>query len=205
MPGFAHQECVGRVCESVRLVGECVRVPGVAIQFEGGAMKGPDVSIFGGRPEHDEGFVRMVPEAVVEITRPGYEEKDLVSGPPLHLANGVRDVMVFERATGMVHHWTAAGSRVAMSPVTIELLCGCRIAVEDRSMNWREYIVMTPGVRSGKPRLKGSRLTVQDVLEYLAGGMGFEELQEDFPELDRERIQACLAFAADRERMIAFG
>lgn len=69
-------------------------------------------------------------------------------------------------------------------------------------MNWRELIVITPGVRSGKPRLVGTRMTVQDVLEYLAGGDLPEDLQKAFPELTMERIRACLAFAAERERLL---
>ena len=69
-------------------------------------------------------------------------------------------------------------------------------------MDWREYIVITPGVRSGKPRLAGTRITVQDVLEYLAGGDTSEGLQEAFPELTPEHIRACLAFAAQRERFL---
>jgi uncharacterized protein (DUF433 family) len=69
-------------------------------------------------------------------------------------------------------------------------------------MDWREHVVMTPGVRSGKPRLAGTRITVQDVLEYLAGGDTPEGLQEAFPELTTERIRACLSFAAERERLL---
>ncbi|CAN5713261.1 DUF433 domain-containing protein [soil metagenome] len=69
-------------------------------------------------------------------------------------------------------------------------------------MEWREHIVMTPGVRSGKPRLSGTRITVQDVLEYLAGGDTPEGLQEAFPELTPERVRACIAFAAERERLL---
>ena len=59
-------------------------------------------------------------------------------------------------------------------------------------MNWRDYIEMTPGVRSGKPRLAGTRLTVQDVLKYLAGGDTPDELREAFPELTSEMIRACV-------------
>lgn len=61
---------------------------------------------------------------------------------------------------------------------------------------------MTPGVRSGKPRLAGTRITVQDVLEYLAGGDSVEDLKEGFPELTPDRVKACLAFAAERERLL---
>ena len=59
-----------------------------------------------------------------------------------------------------------------------------------------------PGKRSGKPCIRGMRITVQDVLEYLAGGMTEDEILRDFPELTREDIKACLAFAADRERKL---
>ncbi len=61
---------------------------------------------------------------------------------------------------------------------------------------------MEPGKRSGKPCIRGLRITVQDVLEYLAGGMCFEEILADFPELTETDIRACLAYAADRERKI---
>jgi len=69
-------------------------------------------------------------------------------------------------------------------------------------MDWREHIVITPGVRSGKPRIAGTRMTVQDVLEYLAGGDTPDELVLAFPELTTDRIRACLAFAAERERLL---
>ncbi len=70
-------------------------------------------------------------------------------------------------------------------------------------MNYRDIITIEPGKRSGKPCIRGTRMTVTDVLEYLAGGMGEEELLADFPDLTAEDIRACLAFAADRERQLA--
>lgn len=70
-------------------------------------------------------------------------------------------------------------------------------------MDYREIITIEPGKRSGKPTIRGMRITVQDVLEYLASGMSEEEILSDFPELTREDIRACLAFAADRERHLA--
>ncbi len=69
-------------------------------------------------------------------------------------------------------------------------------------MNYRDIITLEPGKRSGKPCIRGTRMTVQDVLEYLASGMSVEEILGDFPDLTREDIQACLAFAADRERQL---
>ena len=67
-------------------------------------------------------------------------------------------------------------------------------------MDYRDIITVEPGKRSGQPCIRGMRITVYDVLGYLAAGMTYEEALADFPELTREDILACLAFAADRER-----
>jgi uncharacterized protein (DUF433 family) len=69
-------------------------------------------------------------------------------------------------------------------------------------MDYREYITITPDKRSGKPCIRDTRMTVTDVLEYLAGGMSAEEIVAEFPDLTVEDIRACLAFAADRERRL---
>lgn len=65
-----------------------------------------------------------------------------------------------------------------------------------------ERITMNPAVRSGKPVVRGTRITVSDVLEYLAGGMTPDEILADFPDLDAEDIRAVLAFAAQREHRL---
>lgn len=70
-------------------------------------------------------------------------------------------------------------------------------------MNYQDVITTEPGKRSGKPCIRGTRMTVTDVLEYLAGGMTQAEILEEFPDLTLEDIHACLAFAADRERKLA--
>jgi uncharacterized protein (DUF433 family) len=70
-------------------------------------------------------------------------------------------------------------------------------------MNWQERITVNPAIRSGKPCIKGTRITVYDVLEYLAGGMSEDEILRDFPDLARDDIRATLAFAAARERRLA--
>lgn len=69
--------------------------------------------------------------------------------------------------------------------------------------DWRDIITVEPGKRSGQPCIRGMRITVRDVLEYLAGGMSVDEVLVDFPDLTREDIQACFAFAAERERRLA--
>ena len=70
-------------------------------------------------------------------------------------------------------------------------------------MDWQPRISVNPAVRSGKPCIKGTRITVYDVLEYLAGGMAEDDILRDFPDLEREDIRAVLAFAAARERRLA--
>ena len=72
------------------------------------------------------------------------------------------------------------------------------------SVDYSKIITIEPGKRGGKPCIRGLRITVYDVLEYLASGMTQEEVLEDFPYLTKEDILACLAFAADRERRTAF-
>jgi len=69
-------------------------------------------------------------------------------------------------------------------------------------MDYRERITIEPGKRSGKPCLRGLRITVYDVLDYLAGGMTEDQILADFPELERDDIRAALGFAADRERRL---
>lgn len=66
-------------------------------------------------------------------------------------------------------------------------------------MDYKNIITLEPGKRGGKPCLRGMRMTVYDVLSYLAAGMTHEELLRDFPYLTEEDIRACLAYAADRE------
>ena len=70
-------------------------------------------------------------------------------------------------------------------------------------MDYSKIITIEPGKRSGKPCIRGLRITVSDVLGYLASGMTIEQILEDFPDLNREDVQACLAFAADRERRLS--
>ena len=67
-------------------------------------------------------------------------------------------------------------------------------------MDYHERITIDPLIRSGKPCVRGTRITVADVLDYLGGGMTIPEVLDDFPDLKAEDVQACLSFAADRER-----
>lgn len=67
-------------------------------------------------------------------------------------------------------------------------------------MDYRDRITIEPGKRSGKPCIRGLRITVSDVLDYLASGMSAEQILAELPDLEREDINAALAFAAERER-----
>ncbi|MBE9142804.1 DUF433 domain-containing protein [Planktothrix mougeotii] len=67
-------------------------------------------------------------------------------------------------------------------------------------MQYQDIITIEPGKRGGKPCIRRMRITVYDVLSYLASGMTYEEILDDFPYLTQEDILACLSYAADRER-----
>ena len=70
-------------------------------------------------------------------------------------------------------------------------------------MDYRKIITIESGKMGGKPCIRGMRMTVYDVLDYLASDMTEDEILRDFPDLTREDLRACLAFAADRERRLA--
>jgi len=69
-------------------------------------------------------------------------------------------------------------------------------------MNYRDRITIEPGKRSGKACIRGMRITVSDVLDYLASGMSEDEILAEFPDLEKDDIKAALAFAAERERRL---
>lgn len=70
-------------------------------------------------------------------------------------------------------------------------------------MDYRQIITIDPKKRSGKPCIRGMRMTVYDVLEYLASGMTHAEILDDFPDLTEDDIRACLAFAADMGKRVS--
>lgn len=75
---------------------------------------------------------------------------------------------------------------------------------EEEGVNapYHDVLTLEPGKRSGKPTIRGMRITVYDVLSYLAAGMTYQEILADFPYLTKADIQACLGYAADRERQV---
>jgi uncharacterized protein (DUF433 family) len=71
-------------------------------------------------------------------------------------------------------------------------------------MNYQDFLEIQSDKRFGKPCIKGTRITVYDVLNWLANGMSKEEIRDDFPELTNDMIDACLAFAADKEHKLRY-
>jgi len=69
-------------------------------------------------------------------------------------------------------------------------------------MSYRDIVTIESGKRGGKPCIRGMRITVYDVLEYLAAGMSHQEILQDFPYLTEDDIRACLSYAADREKAL---
>jgi uncharacterized protein (DUF433 family) len=69
-------------------------------------------------------------------------------------------------------------------------------------MDYNKYIEIDPKIRFGKPCVKGTRITVFDILGWLASGMSLEEITKDYPSLTKTQIQACLAYSADKERKV---
>lgn len=88
-------------------------------------------------------------------------------------------------------------SSIQQSAVSKLLNC-CRI----KDMNYHDYITIEPNKRGGKPCIRGLRITVYEVLEYLASGMTEEEILSDFPDLTKDDLRASIAYAADRERRL---
>jgi len=71
-----------------------------------------------------------------------------------------------------------------------------------QQVDYKEYIEVNPEIRFGKPVIKGTRITVYDVLQWLASGLTHEEILNDFPQLSQNALLACLSYAANKERII---
>lgn len=137
-PVYKHQKAVDRIRATITqvdtgTVGEndctCVHAADVYISFPDGSLKRPDISLFCREPDEDEEAIKLVPEAVIEVISKGYEAKDLEIGPEFYLAQGVKDVIVFNPYTLVVLHVRRNEAARHVSPVEIQLLCGCRCTV----------------------------------------------------------------------------
>jgi Uma2 family endonuclease len=137
-PVYKHQKAVDRIRSTITKIDaapapddkcSCVHISDVYISFPDGSLKRPDISIFCREPEEEEEAIKLVPEAVVEVISKGYEAKDLEIGPQFYLSQGIKDIIVFNPYTLVVLHVRQAQVARHVSPVEIQLLCGCRCTV----------------------------------------------------------------------------
>jgi Uma2 family endonuclease len=134
-PLYRHQKEVERISQAIRPSSpahgcQCVHALDVYVQFPNG-LKRPDISIFCREPTEaeQESALTLIPEAVIEVVSKGFEAKDLEIGPPFYLSQGVKDVIVFDPRTLLVLHVRRDRVSREVSPVHVELECGCSVMV----------------------------------------------------------------------------
>jgi Uma2 family endonuclease len=134
-PNLTHQKAIDRIraaftrSEADGTTCQCLHYADLHIKFPDGSDKRPDIAVFCREPTETEAAVTDVPEAVIEILSKGYEKKDLELGPPFYLAQGVKDVVVFDPYTNVIKRFDADGERELHSPATLTLHCGCQVSV----------------------------------------------------------------------------
>lgn len=135
-PVYRHQKHIERILRGITKPETappgcaCVHAVDVYVQFPNG-LKRPDISIFCREPSEEEqdSALAMIPEAVIEVVSKGYEAKDLEIGPPFYLSQGVKDVIVFDPLTLLVLHVRKDRTTRQVSPVEVDLECGCQVLV----------------------------------------------------------------------------
>jgi Uma2 family endonuclease len=134
-PGSRHQKAVRRIERAIEPIPGhsagcgCFELADTYLRFPDGSIKRPDVSIFCEEPPDSDEALEIVPQAVIEVVSKDYEYKDLELNPTFYLSHGVLDVVVFDpRTADVIHHRREVVTR-HVSPVTLELLCGCRVTV----------------------------------------------------------------------------
>lgn len=135
-PVYRHQKHAKRISESIRPCNntahsrpcDCIWIQDVYIKFPNG-LKRPDISILCHEPPEDQQdrALSVVPEAVIEIISKGFERKDLKEGPAFYLANGVKDIVVFDPFIEKTYHFKPDFTAEYTAPVSLHLDCGCII------------------------------------------------------------------------------
>lgn len=132
-PVYKHRREIDRIRASIKAHGAppcaCVHTSDVYVQFRDGSLKRPDIALFCREPDEQEEAIHLVPEAVVEVVSRGYEAKDLEIAPPFYLAQGVKDVIVFDPTSLLVLHARRERTTRSVSPQTVTLECGCTVTV----------------------------------------------------------------------------
>ena len=132
-PVWKHQKAIDRIRSTIganaRVPCSCIHASSVYVQFPDGSLKRPDIAIFCREPDETEDAILLLPEAVIEVVSKGYEAKDLELGPPFYLAQGVKDVIVFDPTSLLVLHARREKTVRLTSPQTLMLECGCEVTV----------------------------------------------------------------------------
>ncbi len=135
-PVWRHQKAIDRIRATIEPLPSpdnahcpCIHASDVYINFPDGSLKRPDIAVFCQEPEEDDEAITLIPQAVIEIISKGYEAKDLEIGPQFYLAQGVKDVVVFNPYTLVALHIRRDGVQHLVSPTEILLECGCRCTV----------------------------------------------------------------------------
>ncbi|MDE3089734.1 MAG: Uma2 family endonuclease [Chloroflexota bacterium] len=135
-PAMRHQEALFRIQASIKPTASatekgcgCYHLADVLIRFPDGSLKRPDIAIFCRRPVEQDEAITLVPEAVIEVISQGSEAKDMEFAPYFYLAQGVKDVVIFDPFTLFVLHARRDGRKHHTSPVAIEFECGCQCEV----------------------------------------------------------------------------
>lgn len=132
-PVWRHQKAIDRIRATISVrhsaACACVHASDVYVQFGDGSLRRPDIAIFCREPDETEDAITLVPEAVIEVVSKGYEAKDLEIGPPSYLAQGVKDVIVFDPTSLLVLHARREKTVRSTSPQAIALECGCDVTV----------------------------------------------------------------------------
>src|SRR5579862_799331 len=135
MPGPKHQRLVVAIANSVtRTSGQggdcgCHTLTDINVSFPDGSFKRPDVAIFCTAPDEEAPRVEILPDAVVEVLSKGYEAKDLQVGLPFYLAQGVKDVVIYDPWTLVVLHARREGTKRLVAPTTIQCECGWTLSL----------------------------------------------------------------------------
>lgn len=134
-PVLRHQKAIDRIRASILPLAQsqsgcgCIHLSDVYILFPDGSLKRPDISIFCREPDEQDEAITLIPEAVIEIISKGYEAKDLEIAPRFYLSQGIKDVIILDPHTLVVLHLTPSSASRHVSPVDIDLACGCRCRV----------------------------------------------------------------------------
>ena len=134
-PVWKHQAAVDRIRATIEKLPQaegdcaCLHIADVYVSFPDGSLKRPDIAIYCRVPEEQDTAITLIPEAVIEVVSRGYEIKDVELAPPFYLAQGIKDVVVFDPDTLLVLHFRRDKIARHTSPVEITLECGCRCVV----------------------------------------------------------------------------